>query len=70
MPAFLLAIPAWAWLTGAATIGGAVIIDQTGDTAEQMGDAAEKSAGLAKWFVIGGIAYASYRVAKSTGAIK
>lgn len=41
----ILGVPLWAWLTGGAVVGAGVgakvIIDETGETAEQMGDAAE-----------------------------
>jgi len=69
----ILGIPLWVWITGGAVaVGttGAIVADQTGDAAEQMGDAAAKSAELAKWVVVGGALYVAYRAAKTSGAIK
>lgn len=60
----LLGIPLWAWLTGGAVVGTAVVIDQAGDTAQQMGDAAEKSTDLVKWAAIGGAIFVAYKVLK------
>jgi len=42
----------------------------TGWAAREIGDASESTAKLAKWVVIGGTAYASYRALKSAGALK
>lgn len=70
MPAFLLAIPAWAWWTGGAVVGGSVLADQVGDAAEQIGDAAEKSTEMTKWLVTGATLYMAYKALKSSGALK
>jgi hypothetical protein len=66
MPGPLLGIPIWLWALG----GTAVVLDQAGDAAEQVGDAAEKSTNLTKWVVVGGALYVSYQALKSSGAIK
>ena len=69
----LLGIPAWAWLTGGGlgALGlGAVVIDQAGDAAEQIGEATEKATGLSKVLLAGGALYVSYAALKSSGVIK
>lgn len=45
-------------------------LDEAGQAAEAAGEAAEKSTDLAKWLVLGGGLYVSYRAMKSAGVIK
>jgi hypothetical protein len=65
-----LGIPLWVWITGGTIAGGAVLADQTGDAAEQIGDATEKATGLAQWVVAGMALYLAYSAAKSAGVFK
>lgn len=50
------------WIAGGLT--ASKVIDEAGDTAEQAGEAAERSTNLVKWVVIGGSAYMAYRTLK------
>lgn len=53
------------WVGG--ILAGASALNATGDVIEETGEAAEKSANLVKWVVIGGVLYYG---AKQVGAIK
>lgn len=66
----LLGIPLWMWITGGGIAAGTVAVDQTGDTLEQAGDAAESFAKLTKWAVVAGGLYVSYRALQSGGVLK
>ena len=51
-------------------VGGAVLVDQTGDTIEQAGEAAEKSTALVRWVVIALALVLAYRAATSAGVLR
>lgn len=65
-----LGIPLWVWITGGAVGGAAVVVDQTGDTLESAAVALDSTTRLAKVALVGGVLYASYRVAQSAGVLK
>lgn len=60
-----MVLPLIVW--GGVVVGGLWV---AGKAADDIGDAAEKSADLAKWATIGGAVYVSYRALKAYGAIK
>jgi len=62
MPALIPAIP---WI-----LGGLALLWTGKEAVDATGEAAEKSASLVKWVVIGGVVYVGYRAAKSGGVLK
>jgi len=66
----LAAIPLWAWLTGGALVGTAVVTNQATDLVDETGQAIEAGTDLTKWLVVAGGLYVSFRVAKTAGLIK
>lgn len=51
-------------------IAGAGVLWAGKEAVEATGEAADKSANLAKWLAIGGALYVGYRLAKQSGALK
>ena len=66
----LAAIPLWAWLTGGAIVGAAVVANETTDLVDETGQAIEAGTDLTKWLIVAGGLYVSFRVAKTAGLIK
>lgn len=54
------------FLARSAVVGGIgyLLTEQAEDVIEKSGEAADKSARLVKWMVIGGVVYTGYQIAK------